>query len=336
MTSTQVPQNRSLAKELWPGALLAAALAAIAFLIQRLPGVTILSPMIIAILLGVTFSSVFSVSDGMKPGLAFSSRKLLRLGIMLVGFQITFGQVVSVGLAGLAIVTLALISTFIFTKVVGRALGVDDKLTELIASGTAVCGVSAIVATNTVTRASDEDVAYSIAAITALGSIAMFLFPIFQSLLQLDPLSYGLWAGASLHEIAQVAGATMQVGKVEGDFGIITKLSRVVMLIPLVVGLGHLAQYRAKRQDAAGVPIPWFIVGFAALVAINSLIAIPGELRDWIAYLARYLLSVALAALGLQMVLRKVTEKGIRPLLLATIATLFITGLCFGLIANSF
>jgi uncharacterized membrane protein YadS len=164
----------------------------------------------------------------------------------------------------------------------------------------------------------------------------MVLLPVGQSLLQLDPLSYGLWAGASLQEIAHVAGATMQVGQAEGDFGIITKLSRVVLLVPLVLALGLLARFRARRTDGAASAIPWFILGFAALVALNSVIAIPAELREWSGHLARFLLTVALAALGLDMAWRKVTARGFRPLLLGAIAAVFITGLCYGLVLGAF
>src|SRR5262249_55721968 len=128
-----------------------------------------------------------------------------------------------------------------FTVWLGRQLSVDRKLTELIAAGTSICGASAVVATNTVTRASDEDVAYAVACVTVFGSASMLLYPVTAGLLQLTPHAFGLWAGASIHEIAQVVAAAFQNGVDAGNYGTIAKLSRVMLLAPLVLALGCLS-----------------------------------------------------------------------------------------------
>src|SRR5690606_19143770 len=143
-------------------------------------------------------------------------------------------------------------------------LGVDRKLSELIAAGTSICGASAVIATNTVTKAPDEDVAYAVACVTIFGSIAMFTYPLLPGLLGLDPQAFGLWAGASIHEIAQVVAAAFQGGEQAGQFGTIAKLSRVMFLAPMVIGLGILS-VRSAADDAAkgrsNVAIPWFVIG---------------------------------------------------------------------------
>jgi uncharacterized integral membrane protein (TIGR00698 family) len=223
---------------------------------------------------------------------------------------------------------LTLIATFVFTTWLGRLIGVERKLAQLIAAGTSICGASAVIATNTVTQAHDEDVAYAVACVTVFGSIAMFVYPLLPALLHLNPHGYGLWAGASIHEIAQVVAAAFQDGKQAGDFGTIAKLSRVMMLAPVVIALGLLAARRAEQHGHGHVrakpPMPWFVLGFIALVGVNSVVTVPVEAKTIIVMVTTFLLSMALAAMGLETDLRKLRAKGVRPFLLGLASFLFI------------
>lgn len=171
-----------------------------------------------------------------------------------------------VGSAGLGIIATTVAATFLFTTWLGRRLGVDRKLAELIAAGTSICGASAIVATNSVTRASDEDVAYAVACVTVFGSASMVLYPALETLLQLTPHAFGLWAGASVHEIAQVVAAAFHNGADSGNFGTIAKLSRVMLLAPMVLLLGIFCAGRAERGEPSkrqSAPMPWFVLGLS-------------------------------------------------------------------------
>src|SRR6201993_1874609 len=239
-THTPTSRNRNWPSALTclPGVLLATAIAGVAFLVRNIHGMAVFSPMILAIVIGMAFHNIVGTPSLARPGIAFSLRRLLRAAIVLLGFQLTASQIASVGPRGLLIVAISLAATFGFTVWAGRALGVGRKLSELITAGTSICGASAIIATNTVTEAHDEDVAYAIACVTVFGSIAMFTYPLLPGLFHLDARAYGLWAGSSIHEIAQVAAATFQAGKEAGDFGTIAKLSRVTMLAPVVITLG--------------------------------------------------------------------------------------------------
>jgi uncharacterized integral membrane protein (TIGR00698 family) len=218
----------------------------------------------------------------------------------------------------------------------GRLIGVERKLAELIAAGTSICGASAVIATNTVTRAADEDVAYAVACVTVFGSIAMFVYPLLPGLLQLDPHAFGLWSGASIHEIAQVVAASFQDGHAAGEFGTIAKLARVTMLAPVVISLGYLAARHARRNgddtSAASAPMPWFVLGFIAMVVVNSLVSIPDDARGVIVTFTTFLLAMALAAMGLETDIRKLCAKGVRPLLLGAGAFLFISGFSLAMI----
>ena len=320
----------------WPGLVLTAAIAAMAFALRQIPYVSVLSPIILSIAIGMVFHNVVGTPALAKPGVAFSMRRLLRFAIILLGLQLTASQLVEVGASGLAIIALTLTATFLFTVQLGRLIGVDRQLSELIAAGTSICGASAVIATNTVTRAPDEDVAYAVACVTVFGSIAMFAYPLFPGLLHLDPHAFGLWSGASIHEIAQVVAAAFQDGRDAGEFGTIAKLARVTMLAPVVMSLGFLAARQARRggngASTARAPLPWFVLGFIALVSINSLVSIPAEARGVIVTLTTFLLSMALAAMGLETDIRKLCAKGIRPLLLGASAFLFISGFSLVLI----
>jgi uncharacterized integral membrane protein (TIGR00698 family) len=316
-----------------PGLLLTATIAATSFALHSLPGVAAFSPMILAILIGIAFHNLVGTPARAKAGVTFSLRRILRLAIILLGLQLTAAQVAEVGPKGVGVIIVTLLATFAFTKWLGALLGVDRKLAELIAAGTSICGASAVIATNTVTNAHDEDVAYAVACVTVFGSIAMFAYPLLPGLLQLSPHAYGLWAGASIHEIAQVVAAAFQDGKAAGDFGTIAKLSRVMMLAPVVIGLGFLTRLRAeKTHHRAAAPVPWFVLGFVALVGLNSLITVPTALKSDIVMLTTFLLSMALAAMGLETDIRKLRAKGLRPLLLGSASFLFIATFSLALV----
>jgi uncharacterized integral membrane protein (TIGR00698 family) len=317
----------SRAREILPGLLLTAALAAFAGNLHNLHGFAGLSPLILAIVLGMAFHNLIGTPVRAKAGSAFAMRSILRFAIILIGMQLTAQQVAGVGLTGLAVIALVLFSTFVFTKWLGARLGVDAKLAELIAAGTSICGASAVIATNTVTGAHDEDVAYAVACVTVFGSIAMLTYPLFPALLHLSPHQFGLWAGSSIHEIAQVVAAAFQDGKEAGNFATIAKLSRVAMLAPLVIGLGLVRHYGAgSHKQRKPVPLPWFVLGFVALVVLNSLMTVPAATKQAVGQFDAFLLSMALAGMGLETDFAKLRAKGLKPLLLGLSAFLFAAG----------
>jgi uncharacterized integral membrane protein (TIGR00698 family) len=320
-----------------PGLLMASIVAASAYWLRELPGMTAFSPLILAILIGTAFHNLIGTPAIAKPGVAFSMRRLLRFGIILLGFQLTVSQMIEVGYRGFLIIAATLAATFVFTVSMGRLLGVERKLAQLIAAGTSICGASAVIAANTVTNGDDEDVAYAVACVTVFGSIAMFAYPLLPTLLHLDPHAFGLWSGASIHEIAQVVAAAFQDGKAAGEFGTIAKLSRVMWLAPTILALGWLASRNRAAHAAASTtssrpPMPWFVLGFIAVVGLNSLIIIPAADKAQIAAVTTFLLSVALAAMGLETDIRKLTARGIRPALLGALAFLFIASFSLALI----
>lgn len=333
LISAELAQGRKSLNSVWngvvPGIVLVAMISGVAFSARNVSGFALFSPMILAVVAGMIYSNVLGTPAHAKAGIAFSQRRLLRFAIVLLGFQLTLGQVVSIGAGGVGIVALTLGATFVFTITLGRLIGVDAKLAQLIAAGTSICGASAIVATNIVTDARDEDVTYAVASITLFGTVAMLGFPLLAPVLGLDQHAFGLWAGASIHEVAQVIGAGFQNGTQSGEIATVAKLTRVAMLAPMVIALGLMARRKSSDQSAARPPMPWFVAAFVAVVALNSLVAVPAEVKSAMALATTIMLTMGLAAMGLQADISQLRSRGLRPLALAFSAFLFIG--CFSL-----
>lgn len=328
------PEQASGLRTLAPGLALAVGVTVIAYLLRAATGLTMVSPLVLGVFMGMALRAVIPFPDTTKAGLKFAARPILRFAIILLGLQVTFGQVAGVGAEGFAAVAVTLIATFLVTRWLGVLMGVGRELSELIAAGTAICGASAIVATNTVTRGSDEDVAYAMACVTLFGSIAMFVYPLLLPLTGLDAHGYGLWAGASIHEVAQVVAASFQGGELAGEVGTIAKLTRVMLLAPLVLTLAWFAtRRRADAASGASAPVPWFVFAFIAVIAVNSLGVLPAGTKDIAAPVTTFLLAVALSAIGLDSDLRKLRAKGLKPLALGGVATIFASGIALVLIA---
>lgn len=309
-----------------PGVLLTGAIGAVAFAVSRFQDVFVISPIILAIVFGMIFRRLSTSSPVFRPGVLFAQRRILRAAIILLGLQLTITQVLEVGLSGLLVIGVAVVTCFLFTQWFGRLIGVDAKLTELIAAGTSICGASAVVATNTVTRASDEDVAYAVACVTIFGSVSMILEPLLPQVVALSQVQYGVWAGASIHEIAQVVAAAFVHGEEAGHVATVVKLSRVVLLGPMVIALGFFAQHMARNGDVKWepAPMPWFILGFVVLLGINSMIRIPPEVMAWIAPVTTIMFAMALAGMGLETDVIKLRLAGVKPLALGAASAVFI------------
>jgi uncharacterized integral membrane protein (TIGR00698 family) len=310
-----------------PGIVLVAVITASAYGLRNLPFVSSLSPMITAIFLGMVFANIVGFSSSADAGISIAGKKLLRLAVAMLGLQLTFSQMASIGITGLALAAVVVVTTLLFTIWTGRLLGVDRKLSLLLATGTAICGASAIAGANAVARAKDEDVSYAVACITLFGTVAMFIYPFLNMLIGNDPQSYGLWVGLTVHEVAQVVGAGFQGGEAAGQVAVVSKLARVMMLAPVVISLAIYVA-RSERGSAGQASktqaIPFFIIGFVALVVLNSWGIVPEQVRAPIVTLTPVLLTSAMAALGLGTSFTKLKQRGLRPLLLSFLATLYI------------
>lgn len=315
-----------------PGLALCVLLALAGEGLRRLPGLDLFGPMALAMALGLGLRAVLPLPALVVPGVRLAAGPLLRAAVVLLGLQLTLADLLSLGLAGLAVTVTALLATFALTLWLGRRLGVAPELARLIAAGTSICGASAVAATRSVTGAGAGDTAYAVACVTLFGTLAMVLMPLVPPLAGLDAAGYGLFVGASVHEVAQVAGAGFRHSAEAGEAAMVAKLSRVLLLAPMVLVLAAWCR-RGRTGDntgggtAARLPVPWFVFGFLAMVLVASSVELPDPVRTGAGEATTFLMTMALAGLGLSTDLREIRARGARPLLLAAIAALFIAAL---------
>jgi uncharacterized integral membrane protein (TIGR00698 family) len=331
-TETAGPLPRLAAK--LPGLALAGVIGGAAILMVRASGMQAVSPVLVAIGLGLVLRAVIGRAPAVAaPGLAVASKPLMRLGVALLGLQVTAGDILGLGLDGILAALAALGVTLSLARPLGRLVGVEPRLATVIGGGTAICGASAAAAVGSAVRARDDEIAYAVGVVTLFGTAVMALWPLLGTALGLDDRSYGLWIGASVHEVAQVVAAGFQHGTAAGEVSVIAKLARVAMLAPVVGLLVWAADRAARRGDhaiedaeaaAAKVPVPWFAVGFVVLAGLNSLGVVPEEVRHVSAAATPIMLTVALAAIGFGTDLGKVKARGIRPVILGLMLTLVV------------
>lgn len=288
----------------------------------------------IAIFISVITTNIWNIPETFHPGIKFSLNQVLSLAIILLGLRLHWSEIALVGSTGLVIIILSLVFTFITTYWLGRRLGLNLKLVQLIACGTSICGTSAIIAVNGVVHASEDDVACSVVTVTALGTIAMFLYPLLSGALQLTPEEFGLWCGSSIHQTSQVVAASFQQGLISGEIATISKLSRVMFLAPIVFLVGLLSpinrNHAVSNQTKFKLPIPLFIIIFLGVICLNSFDIIPQNIKENLIVFDKFLIAVAMVAVGLETKLSKLKQAGLKPLLLGAASwfCLSVTSLC--------
>ena len=305
-----------------PGLLLAAAVAAAASAAGRLAWLQAhgLSTLTLAIVLGLLAGNLLPAAalEVSAEGLDLAKQRLLRAGIVLYGLRLTFQDIGHVGLAGVAIDATVLCSTFALACLLGtRVFGLDRTTAILIGAGSSICGAAAVMATGPVVRGRPEQMAVAVATVVGFGSVAIFLYPALGHLLALAPGAYGLWAGSTIHEVAQVVAAGHAVSDAAADTAVIAKLVRVMMLAPFLVILSAWFA-RSGTCDASQprppITIPWFALGFVALAGVRSLDVLPAAAIAAANTVDIALLGIAMAALGLTTRLSAMKAAGLAPL----------------------
>lgn len=309
-----------------PGIGLASIVAIASLIGGSLQTQKVVSPLLIAIIIGIIIRNTVGVSKVFEPGISFSAKKVLRIAVILLGLKLSFFQILSIGIDGISIIVLGSIGTFLLTCWLGTKLGVDYRLAQLIAVGTSICGASAVAATTPVIGTSEEDVAYAIATITGLGTLAIIGYPILQGFIQLSPNEFGIWCGASIHEVAQVVAAAFQNGEVSGEIATVIKLSRVLLIVPVIVLISCQKGSERKGSNLGRLlsSIPWFVCAFVLLSLLNTAELFSVSLKSFILDLNQFFLCLSMAAMGLITQLRKLASVGIKPLFLAIVSWFFL------------
>lgn len=295
------------------------------------------SALTIAIVLGMILGNTLYPAMGhvCGHGVDFSKRMLLRAGIVLFGLKLTLQNIAQVGWLGVSVDTVMLISTFILSVVLGtRLFGMDRKASMLIGAGSAICGAAAVMAAEPVVRGRAEQVTVAVATVVVFGTLGIFLYPVIYhlglSFIPSNTTAFGIYAGSTIHEVAQVAAAASSISADTANTAVITKMVRVMMLAPFLIFLSAwLArdpehnQSIAHEHHASGkkhkLAIPWFAFGFIGVVILNSFIHLPKPIQGPAIDFDTLLLSMAMAALGLATHVSAIRQAGIKPILLASI-----------------
>jgi uncharacterized integral membrane protein (TIGR00698 family) len=315
----------------WRNAALAAVVLALglagAFLGHRLvPAVGVLTW---SIGLGVLAANVRVLPRRAGASLARVTKKLLRVGIVLLGFSVSFGSITALGLPVIAVVAVTLVTTLVVTTWVGRAVGLSPARSLLIGTGTAICGASAIAAMEDTAGGDEEDVTISIAMVTLFGTLALVLLPLLQGPLGLTGVQFGIWTGASVHEVGQVVAAASPAGAAVLATAVVVKLTRVVMLAPVVaiVSIAKRISSPVTTGDTKRPPlVPLFVLGFLACVALRSVGVVPEEALGWITQVQVAALGAALFGMGCSVKIASLAKRSGAVMLTSSIGTLVVTG----------
>jgi uncharacterized integral membrane protein (TIGR00698 family) len=288
-----------------------------------------ISPLVAALVLGVLIGNIISIPKVFVPGQKFAAKKVLRFGIVLLGTQLALKQVVDLGGRELIVVVGVVALTFLGTLWLGPRLGVSKSLSLLIATGFSICGASAVAAMEGVVEADEEEVTYAIALVTLCGSLAIVLLPLLRNVLGLsDPQLFGSWVGASVHDVAQVIATSSTGGDTAVQAATVVKLSRVVLLAPLVACVSIWVRRsssglvaKTKKTDKKHVSVvPLFVVGFLVMIAVRTTGVIPDNWLSKLKTIEQVCLASALVGLGSDVRIAKLIKVGGRPLLLALIS----------------
>lgn len=302
---------------------------AVALLARALGSLIPLTEVPIAVLGGLLLANLVSVGPGLAPGLAFAVRRVLRAGIVLLGAELSLAAVVAAGLGALGLVVVLVTATLAAMVAAARLIGLDARLGLLVATGTAICGNTAILATAPIIGARDRDVSVAVATITLFGTAAVFVYPLIGTALELEPGVFGTWAGTAVNDTSQVIAAGFAYGEEAGRTATVVKLTRNTLLAPvlLVVALwwwrepADVADGAARLAPRLRQALPLFVLGFLGMALLNTLgafdIVLGGvEPADVLVGTGRFLVLVALAAVGLSTRLAPMRDVGPRPLYL--------------------
>ena len=343
-----------------PGLLICAAIASVATVLGRL--VPVIGAPVCGIVLGVLVGVVLrqrSLDVRTQPGVAFASRAVLQLAIVVLGSGLSLAEVAHTGLSSLPVLLGTLSLALLAAWGVGRLLGIDRDLRTLIGVGTGICGASAIAATTAVIGAAEADVAYAISTIFAFNIIAVLTYPTLGHLLGLSQHAFGLWAGTAINDTSSVIAAAYTYGLAAGNYGVVVKLTRTLMIIPITIALAVMTRRRDSPVAAGAVHppgeqgddsaanstashpvrrrlrpsqlVPWFLIGFLIAAGLNSLGAVPPGAHSPLSTLSLFLITMALSGIGLSTRPLQLRDAGLRPLALGAIlwATVGISSLLF-------
>ncbi len=313
-------------KKYAPGIGVSLVIAALAKFLESLLPIPLIGASVIALFIGM-FVNVVWHPECLTAGLRFTSKKLLKFAIILLGLSLSIGTVITVGRMSLTVMCFTLFTCFGVGYFVGKALGLNWKMSNLISAGTGICGGSAIAALAPVIDADDTDIAYAMSATFLFDMVMILAFPFFGRCLGLSDMAYGLWTGTAVNDTSSVVAAGFAYSEAAGDFATMVKLTRTLSIIPVTLIFAFISTKIKQKEKALHSDVaekkrvhfvslfPWFILGFLALAIVNSIGIVPAGVSAGAKDISKFLMIAALAAIGLNTNLKKMVKSGARPML---------------------
>ena len=304
------------------GVAICAAVAALAILLEQVIPGDILGASIIALFVGTIINSFFHPA-WIKPALKFTSKRILKVAIILLGASLSVNTILSVGKMTFFVMIFTFAVCFGGGYFIRKIFGLNWKLSNLISAGTGICGGSAVAAIAPVIDAEDKDIAFAMSSTFLFDMIMVALYPIMGKLLGMTDIAYGIWAGTSVNDTASVVASGYAFSEIAGDFATMVKLTRTIAIIPTVLVFAFIGtKMKQKELKEAGDGkrvnivkiIPWFIGGFLLLAALNSIGAIPAEVSVILKSVSKFLMVMALAAIGLNTSIADFKKAGLAPM----------------------
>ena len=328
--------------EVLPGFCLAVVTAFVAVQIEALLPIPLIGASVLALFLGMGCNYFKKPSASVAKGLKFTSKRVLKFAIILLGASLNITTILTVGRLSLTVMVFTLLTCFGGGYFVGKLLGLDWKLSNLISAGTGICGGSAIAAISPVIEADDRDIAYAMSATFLFDMAMILLFPLLGRALGLSDMAYGLWAGTAVNDTSSVVAAGYAFSEAAGDFATMVKLTRTLSIIPTVL-IFALIQNRISKKEAISngtVPnkeqvhiftlLPWFIVGFIAMALINSAGLLPAAASLTMKNTSKFLMVAALAAIGWNTDFGEMKQSGVNPMIHGFIVSLAVVLVAIG------
>lgn len=293
-----------------------------------------LSPMIVGIVLGMLYANSLrnNLPDTWVPGIQFCSKRVLRFGIILYGFRLTFQNVLDVGLPAILIDAIVVTLTICGGVLVGKLLKMDKDIALLASVGSGICGAAAVLGAESAIKAKPYKTAVAVSTVVIFGTLAMFVYPVLyrNGVFDLNPQQMGIYTGSTVHEVAHVVGAGNAMGPEVSNSAIIVKMIRVMMLVPVLLVISFFMMRAAMKSGEGSsrgkINMPWFAILFLVVIAFNSFDLLPAGLVDFINTFDTFLLTMAMTALGAETSIDKFRKAGFKPFVLAFILFIWLIG----------
>ncbi|MGE7903523.1 YeiH family protein [Peribacillus sp. NPDC094092] len=309
-------------------------IAVLGFILAALPGLNHIGPLACAILLAVVYRQVFGYPEKLRTGIHFSSKKLLRFAIILYGLKLNMIVIFHQGFPLLLRGTITIIFSIVVLMIIAKWLKADFNLSLLLSVGTGICGAAAIAAVSPIIKAKDEDTAMGVGIIALVGTVFSIIYTLIYPILSIGPMNYGNWVGISLHEIGHVALAAAPAGQDALAHALLAKLTRVFLLIPVCFILMFLMKTKGKIEGEARFEFPWFLIGFIVMSFVGSYIIgnkvmVSQKVMSDIAGFTSFMLTMSMTGLGLNISLKELRTKAIRPLIAIIITSFLLSSLTY-------